>query len=105
MSRSGQSHRKCFQELLAESLPANAARLMNKARRFSRLAKAVPNAGDRKLAYLWKNRCVKHLLDHCGGVVRRRHDPSDNDWGIILVNVEGCPGWLHTHPRWLTNAA
>lgn len=96
--------RKTFRQALAERVTTHAAVLIEKARLFSRIAKAANTRAGRRLAYHCKSRCIKHLLTHCAGAVRVRQARGSADWGLMVVSVLGHGG-LHTHSRWLDGSA
>ncbi len=89
--------RVTFRELRNLSrLPAN-RNLMQRARRASRLAKAVRGKARRQF-YDVKHRCINRLVN--AGGVRLEADHRRYP-GLLSVAVDG-EGRLHTHEVWMT---
>ena len=91
-----------FAEILNDIGEKNANRLMEKAREFSRLAKSSSSKRQANIAYQWKNRCLKQLLQKCNKYTCLTYDDGSCRYkGLSLVHLKTQKYGLHTHPNWL----
>ena len=93
--------KQTFRQIVDEVAQDNFQGIMARARQFSRLAKTV-HGNDRRLAYYYKNMCLKHLIETCS-TVKVQRDLRANDFELLSVRV-GMER-LHTKLHWLGGVA
>lgn len=102
MKTKQRKHHLSFVDILIEVGADNAQKLMTKARIYNYLAKISESAKQTEIAYHWKNRCLRQLLEKCKKHTSAIYDDgSFGHNGLLLIHLDNNKYGLHTHSNWI----